>query len=69
MAINQAYIVLTEEYYGGENVKAFSTRQEAEEYQSLLIERFEGNLDVILLETEYRARGCRGGNYVDTTLP
>ncbi len=68
---NQSYIVLTEEHYGDENIKVFSDRKEAEEYQRLLIERLEVNIDdVLLLETEPRAEGgcLRSGNYVDTTF-
>ncbi len=71
MSINKAYIVLTEEHNGDENIKAFYNREEAEEYQRLLIERLGGNIDdVLLLETEPRAGGgrLRSGNYVDTTF-
>ncbi len=52
-------------------IKVFSDRKEAEEYQRLLIERLEVNIDdVLLLETEHRAGGgcLRSGNYVDTTF-
>lgn len=43
------YLVVTEEYYGGD-VMAFSDLKKAEEYQSFLIKKYNDEVDVIVKE-------------------